>query len=80
MSPRTFTRQFRRATGQSPMAWLIEQRVKASLPLLETTDEPVEWVAARSGFATAASYRRHFARQVGVSPSRYRRSFATRAA
>jgi len=79
MSPRTFTRQFRRATGRSPIAWLIEQRVKASLPLLETTEQPVEWIAARSGFATAASYRRHFARQVGVSPSRYRRSFAARA-
>jgi AraC family transcriptional activator FtrA len=76
MSPRTFTRQFRRAAGQSPMAWLVEQRVRASMSLLETTDQPVEWVGAASGFATAASYRRRFRRVTGVSPSQYRRSFA----
>ena len=76
MSVRTFTRQFRRATGQSPMAWLIEQRVRASMTLLETTDQPVEWVGDRSGFAAPASYRRHFRRLVGVTPSQYRRSFA----
>ncbi|MDQ3740290.1 MAG: transcriptional regulator FtrA [Actinomycetota bacterium] len=76
MSPRTFTRQFRRAAGQSPMAWLVEQRVRASMSLLETTDRPVEWVGAASGFATPASYRRHFRRVAGVSPSQYRRAFA----
>ena len=80
MSVRTFTRQFRRATGASPMAWLIEQRVRASMTLLETTDQPVEWVGVASGFATPASYRRHFRRLAGVSPSQYRRSFATGAA
>ena len=76
MSARTFTRQFRRATGSSPMAWLIEQRVRASMTLLETTDQPVEWVGAAAGFAAPASFRRHFRRVAGVSPSRYRRSFA----
>jgi AraC family transcriptional regulator, transcriptional activator FtrA len=76
MSVRTFTRQFRRATGSSPMAWLIEQRVRASMTLLETTDQPVEWVGAAAGFAAPASFRRHFRRVAGVSPSRYRRSFA----
>jgi len=76
MSVRTFSRQFRRATGQSPMAWLVEQRVKASMALLETSGQPVEWVAAASGFPAPATYRRHFRRVVGVSPSQYRRTFA----
>ena len=79
MSVRTFTRQFRRATGASPMAWLIEQRVRASMTLLETTDQPVEWVGAATGFAAPASYRRHFRRLAGVSPSQYRRSFTAEA-
>ena len=35
MSVRTFTRRFRRATGTTPGRWLLEQRVRASLPLLE---------------------------------------------
>ena len=76
MSVRTFTRQFHRATGTSPMAWLIEQRVKASAARLETTDDPVEWVGRGAGFPTPASYRRHFRRVLGVSPSQYRRAFA----
>lgn len=76
MSGRTFTRQFRRAVGASPMAWLIEQRVKASMAMLETTDQPVEWISRASGFTTPASFRRHFRRLVGVSPSEYRRAFA----
>ena len=79
MSVRTFTRRFGQATGESPMAWLIAQRVKASTALLESSDQPVEWVAHRTGFATPASFRRHFRRVVGVSPSEYRRTFATRA-
>jgi transcriptional regulator GlxA family with amidase domain len=76
MSVRTFTRQFRRTVGQTPMAWLVEQRVRASMTLLETTEQPVEWVGAQSGFPAPASYRRHFRRVVGVSPSQYRRTFA----
>ncbi|HEX8204990.1 MAG TPA: transcriptional regulator FtrA [Solirubrobacteraceae bacterium] len=76
MSVRTFTRRFRAAAGQSPMAWLIEQRVKASMALLEASEQPVEWVGAATGFATPASFRRHFRRVAGVSPSQYRRAFA----
>ena len=59
MSVRTFTRRFQRATGQSPGRWLIEQRVRASLALLEG-GEPIEIVAARIGFGSAATYRHHF--------------------
>jgi AraC family transcriptional activator FtrA len=76
MSVRTFTRQFRQAVGQTPIAWLLDQRVKASMTLLETTDHPVDWIAHMSGFSDAASFRRHFRRVAGVSPSRYRRNFA----
>ena len=36
MSVRTFTRRFRKATGTTPGRWLLEQRVRASLALLET--------------------------------------------
>src|SRR3954447_26964442 len=38
MSVRTFTRRFQRATGTTAGRWLIEQRVRASLPLLEGSD------------------------------------------
>ena len=55
MSVRTFTRRFRDETGQSPHNWLAEQRVALARRLLETTELPVERIAADAGFGTAAS-------------------------
>jgi AraC family transcriptional regulator, transcriptional activator FtrA len=78
LSPRQFSRRFRAATGASPGAWLLRRRLDAALPLLESSDEPVELVAARVGFPTPAAFRRHFARAYGVPPSTWRRSFAER--
>jgi AraC family transcriptional activator FtrA len=78
LSPRQFSRRFHAATGASPGAWLLRRRLDAALPLLESSDEPVEQVAARVGFPTPAAFRRHFARAYGVPPSAWRRSFAER--
>jgi transcriptional regulator GlxA family with amidase domain len=75
MSLRTFTRRFREETGQSPGAWLIEQRVRHAQHLLEATDLPIDDVAERAGLGTAASLRAHLRTQAGVSPSDYRRTF-----
>ena len=75
MSPRTFARRFVAATGTTPLQWLLRQRVLHAQLLLETTDEPVEWVAGRCGFGTAAGMRIHFQRFVGTSPMSYRRTF-----
>ena len=76
MSPRTFARRFRAATGTTPHQWLLRQRVVHSQRLLETSDAPVELVASRCGFGSAAALRAHFGRQVGTSPLAYRRTFA----
>ncbi|MCW2739229.1 helix-turn-helix domain-containing protein [Nocardioides sp.] len=75
MSVRTFTRRFREETGQSPGAWVAQQRVRHAQHLLESTDLPVDQVAAQAGMGTAASLRQHLRASVGVSPSAYRRTF-----
>jgi transcriptional regulator GlxA family with amidase domain len=75
MSVRTFTRRFRQETGVSPQVWLTAQRVQAARRLLEETDLPVDRVAERAGFGTAASLRRHLHAAIGVSPSSYRTTF-----
>jgi transcriptional regulator GlxA family with amidase domain len=77
-SPRTFARRFVAATGTTPLRWLLRQRVLLAQRLLETTDEPIERIADRCGFGTAAGMRIHFQRQVGTSPTSYRRAFRTR--
>jgi AraC family transcriptional activator FtrA len=76
LSPRQFERRFRAATGMSPGRWLIQQRIEASLPLLESASTSIERVAELVGF-TPAGYRRHFQALRGVSPSSYRRQFAS---
>ncbi|WP_205857716.1 helix-turn-helix domain-containing protein, partial [Phytoactinopolyspora endophytica] len=75
MSPRTYLRHFTRATGTSPIRWLIVQRVQASLALLESGDTPVERIATMVGFENAVTYRHHFSRAMRTSPSAYRRAF-----
>jgi transcriptional regulator GlxA family with amidase domain len=75
MSPRTFARRFVATTGTTPHAWLLAQRLQLAETLLETTDLPVDAVAARSGFGSPDTLRHHFATRRGVSPAAYRSTF-----
>lgn len=82
VSPRTFARRFRDETGTTPLRWLLARRVLEARRLLEESDLPVDQVAWRAGFGTAASLREHFRRATATTPTAYRRSFrpASRAA
>jgi transcriptional regulator GlxA family with amidase domain len=75
VSPRTFARRFREEIGTTPLQWLLTQRVLEARRLLEESDLPVEAVAWRVGFGTAASLRDHFRRTTATTPTAYRRSF-----
>ena len=75
VSPRTFARRFREETGTTPLQWLLGQRVLEARRLLEESDLPVEEIATRAGFGTAAGLREHFRRATATSPTRYRRTF-----
>ena len=75
MSPRTFARRFRAETGTTPHAWLSARRVELAAALLEETDEPVERIAERTGFGTAAVLRHHFTAARATTPQAYRRTF-----
>lgn len=75
LSERTFARRFLAETGTTPAKWVAAQRLHLACRLLERTDLPMEQVAQRSGFGTAALLRDHFARNIGVPPADYRRTF-----
>ena len=75
MSPRHFARTFTREVGETPARWVEGVRVEAARLLLETTDRPVEAVAAATGFGTAETLRRAFVRRLNVAPTDYRKRF-----
>ncbi len=76
VSPRTFARRFREETGTTPLQWLLGRRVLEARRLLEESELPVETIAWRCGFGTAASLRDHFRRATATTPTAYRRAFA----
>jgi AraC family transcriptional activator FtrA len=75
MSPRTFSRRFREATGTTPLRWVTNQRLALAQRLLESTDLSIDLVAESAGLGTAASLRLHFQRHLRTSPQAYRRTF-----
>lgn len=74
-APRTFARRFVAEVGTTPLRWLAAQRVLHARRLLETTDLPVDAVAAASGLGTAANLRLHLAHAASTTPTAYRRTF-----
>jgi len=76
MSRRNFDRRFREITGSAALTWLTHQRVLRAQQLLEATRLPVEEVARRCGFSSAAALRQHFRRVTGTAPAAYRTTFS----
>jgi transcriptional regulator GlxA family with amidase domain len=76
MSRRSFVRHFKAATGTTPHAWLLSQRLGQAEELLEATSLPVEEIAERVGYRSAAVFREQFTARRGVAPRDYRRTFS----
>ncbi|MCX4539445.1 helix-turn-helix domain-containing protein [Streptomyces sp. NBC_01565] len=77
LSERHFARVFRQETGISPAAYVEAARVEAARRLLESTDQPLDEVAAGCGFGSVETLHRALRKQIGASPAAYRRRFRT---
>ncbi|WP_180967371.1 GlxA family transcriptional regulator [Zhihengliuella halotolerans] len=75
LSTRTFVRAFRAATGTTPAAWVRSRRLDEARRLLETTDRPIDLIAADCGFNSAVTLRQNFTAAFKIPPSQYRRRF-----
>jgi transcriptional regulator GlxA family with amidase domain len=80
LSERHFARVFTQETGTSPAAYVEGARVEAARRLLETTDDPLDRVAASAGFGSTETLHRAFRRQLATTPAAYRRRFRTQTA
>jgi len=67
-----FSREFRRAFGESPHAYLLTRRLERAAALLRTTDRSVAEICFAVGLASVGSFTSSFTRAFGVSPTRYR--------
>ncbi|MBX3626486.1 MAG: transcriptional regulator FtrA [Rhizobacter sp.] len=77
LSVRTLQRQFKDATGQTPLEWLVRERISVAKELLEShAGLDMEQVAELAGFGSPESLRRHFRLQGLPAPTSFRRQFA----
>jgi AraC-like DNA-binding protein len=67
-----FSREFRRAFGESPHAYLLTRRLERAAALLRTTDRSVAEICMDVGLQSVGSFTTSFTRTFGVSPTAYR--------
>src|ERR671937_882586 len=70
-----FSREFRRAFGESPHAYLLTRRLERAAALLRDTDRSVLDICLAVGLSSVGSFTTSFTRTFGKSPTAYRASF-----
>jgi AraC-like DNA-binding protein len=76
MSPGHFSREFRRAYGESPYSYRMTRRIERAMALLRRGDMTVTEVCFAVGFSSLGTFSARFTELVGVPPSVYRRDQA----
>ena len=75
-----FSREFRRAFGESPHAYLLTRRLERAAALLRATDRSVTEICFAVGLQSVGSFTSSFTRTYGLSPTAYRAEFPPAAA
>jgi transcriptional regulator GlxA family with amidase domain len=75
-----FSREFRRAFGETPHGYLLTRRLERAAALLRTTDHSVAEICLSVGWQSIGSFTTSFTRTYGKSPTAYRASFPPAAA
>jgi AraC-like DNA-binding protein len=70
-----FSREFRRAFGEPPHAYLLTRRLERAAALLRSTDRSIADICFTVGLQSLGSFTTSFARMYGRSPAAYRASF-----
>ena len=70
-----FSREFRRAFGESPHRYLLARRLERAAALLRNTDRTVADICLTVGLRSVGSFTTSFGRSFGMSPTAYRAAF-----
>jgi AraC-like DNA-binding protein len=76
MSAGHFSREFRRAYGESPYGYLMTRRIERAMALLRRGDLTVTEVCFEVGCSSLGTFSTRFTELVGMPPSAYRRDAA----
>ncbi|MFA6103501.1 MAG: helix-turn-helix domain-containing protein [Victivallaceae bacterium] len=71
-SPRNLTRQFRAATGTSPINFLLSLRLNHAAEMLKEKHLRIADVAEQCGFSDSNYFSLKFSKKFGISPLKYR--------
>ena len=74
LSPGHLSREFRRAFGESPYAYLMTRRIERAMALLRRGGMSVTEVCFAVGFSSLGTFSTRFSELVGVPPSVYQRA------
>ena len=72
LSPAHFSREFRRAFGETPHQYLLTRRLERAAAMLRNTDRSVADICFTVGLRSVGSFTTSFGRVYGVSPTAYR--------
>jgi AraC-like DNA-binding protein len=72
LSPAHFSREFRRAFGETPHQYLLTRRLERAAALLRNTDRSVADICLMVGLRSVGSFTTSFGRAFGLSPTAYR--------
>jgi AraC-like DNA-binding protein len=79
LSPAHFSREFRRAFGETPHQYLLTRRLERAAALLRSTDRSVAEICLLVGLRSVGSFTTSFRRAYGLSPTSYRAAFPSAA-
>ncbi|UQX88676.1 helix-turn-helix transcriptional regulator [Jatrophihabitans telluris] len=75
LSKAHFSREFRRAFGESPHAYMLTRRLERAASLLRATDMSIVDICFAVGWESLGSFTTSFTRIHQQSPAQYRASF-----
>lgn len=72
LSPRTFLRRFKKATGINPKQYLIQLKIEKAKQLMEVEKNSIEMIGVKLGYSDSSNFIKLFKKVAGMTPAEFR--------